>query len=325
MSHKAFLGVAVFLGLLTLAGCGSFFTQKESINGSEIYTVTSTQDADNPALIHIQVDVKSAELLALKASLGSSYRAPTKINIWMGVQSKAITDPYLAVELRPLTTIPVGSDFTSAMVDVNLLSLMSGSNNSLGWLYSEYFAKDGYNSMTGYYLFASDAWSYSSNTSKTYDIDLYNEVGNHSFTFPDRFPVGQGISACSRLLSPSFVTIINTDGWAGPATTTVGVGSAITLTYTSSNSSSYPSLNFYGQGGSYPYYYGISSPMAPTLDSNGKYVWTFNLEFTDYGNPFTYVTNDGATIIYVPIDGDFNLSSQNTWDSYYAYYTFMLP
>jgi len=323
MSHKASLGVAIFLGLLTLAGCGSFFTSKDSITGSEIYTVSSTQDLDNAALIHITVSVNQTERDALKASLGSSYRVPTSINVWMGVQSESNSSAYSTVELHPLTTISVGSDFTSATADVNLLSLVSGSSNGLSWLSSEYFAKDGYNNMTGYYLFASDGWSYSSNTSKTYDI---SGGDSHSFTFPDRFPMGQGLSACASLTdltTPAFMQIINPDGWATTSATTVGVGDTIILTYTSSNSSAYPCLNFYGQGGSYPYYYNLYSPLAPVQDSKGKYVWTFNLQFTAYGNPNTYVTDDGNTL-FVPIDGAFNLYSQNTWEySYSAYYSYL--
>ena len=200
--------------------------------------------------------------------------------------------------------------------DVNLLDLASGNySGGLSWLSSDYFTIGGTNDMTGFYLFASDGWSYSTDTSKDYEL---TNGGNHSFSFPDRFPRGQGISDCCSLTDPGFKPIYHggwTNTFSGSNYSSIDSTTKMTLTYYSRVNTENPTLNV----GSY-----TLNPNSDPVESTdyGLYAWTFNVGFSTYD----YSTNTAVSVVdnysVVPLYNGSScyISSQNSTYYYYANY-----
>lgn len=309
MFRKTSLCLAILCGFLTITGCTSFFNTTSAITGSEIYSITATQDAGNAAHFTISVTIDAAKKAALASSLGSSYKEPENLYIWLAPVPQ--TGAGQAFEFLPLVTVSLLGKTDSFTTEINLLDLQRDGYMGVPWLNADYFTMGSQDFMAGLYIFASDGWSYTSSASSSQSHELSGQPGVF-FSFPDRFPMGQGVSNCYG--TTSFEPILSLTGWSTDyAGGTMSLAASMTLSYYSDSQLEDPKLNV----SSYAVNPVTSAVWDPAIS---KYVWTFKLRFSAYNYPDNWALSYDGDYTVVPVEGSFSIYGENSAIScHYSY------
>jgi hypothetical protein len=283
------------LGALFLLGScgGGIFGSGDSIPGTKIYTLTSRQLPDKPSTIEFVVDVDTAAKTELQSKLLSAYHEPDQLYIWMAVKQDQTFGYYGSTELKPIFRLsldPAVTHYEAAFDLLKLSASISSGGYGFSWLEANSLFDEGNpaDNMKGYYLFASDGYSYNS-TGSSYDLEGPNSLLDlHTFSFPNRFPKGQGLSNYIEYPEPGlthageWIPIIQGNGgvMSNLSTNELTSEDIITITYTTA----------------------ADDPVKPKLNVNG-------IEYDE-----TSCTNDpitGNPVTYPIFDNTLNL---NKWD-----------
>jgi hypothetical protein len=183
--------------------------------------------------------------------------------------------------------------------------------------------------MTGFNLFASDGWSGSQDSGKSYRLEGDEPFAD--FYFPDKFPKGQGISNCIKY--PNTSVVPPTPDWVPIFVDPVGVtvdftgyeltsDDIFTLTYSTKGSSDNPSFNVAGitlTGADIPddtNTLGVDESLTHLTAVNGVYKFIWKLRFFTSGSPLTLLTG----VIDIPVTRGSTFSINTTGGGQYSFW-----
>ncbi|MEI6388095.1 MAG: hypothetical protein WCQ50_15820 [Spirochaetota bacterium] len=246
MLHSLLKALPVAVALL-LVSCQGMSDSDKGLPGSQIYTLSSSQDPGKPSTILYSVDIDIQGRDALKARLGSAYIQPEELYFWMAAPTKngyydvMGHETYRSILRIPLLADPSVLHYEGAF---DLFDIMKA-DPQFGWLDEVTFdAKKGESNLTGYHLLASDAWWGAGPAGYLYELPAAN-AALRLVTFRDTVPIGQGLSNCVDVTGSDFVKILKVYGgysYSLLTYTRLVEGDRLTVSYTSDTKEDSPAL-----------------------------------------------------------------------------------
>jgi len=344
-------GLILLILFLVITSCGQVNIPSQ-VPGDAHYTLSAGQ---------VLVDGKGTGYIDVTVTVDPAYTPPSDtIYIWFAVERNMYSDYfpsspafYPAHEL----SISAGTIVNGALTLQGRFSIFGHQNwDQLNDL--DLSDENEWSGMMGFYLVASDGYSYSPDPESTYALhrqdDAYADSSN-SFAFADRFPKGPGrsdyliLSNFENQTDKVWLAIEQAPGYevvkdgatiASDSSTATAIGDTLTVIYRSTGEYDYPYLylaNTYYHEDYYwnDYYYsGSLNPdpyngTGPVYDpALGVYVWTweFLFAFDDTDPNYGSINTDssGLTTLTTPnAISTWSITPQN-YNYSNAYFNFVL-